>query len=195
MENVPDFMKKQKDCGWVTAEYSMLPAATHIRSNRESVYGKQTGRSHEIQRFIGRSIRSMFDLSLLGSRTIHFDCDVIQADGGTRCASITGACIAAFDAVSYLIDNGFINKNPIFNYIAAVSVGKVGDKLLLDMDYTEDCNCDVDMNVVMDAKGRFVEIQATGEKSLFSMNDMNDMIVLAQEGISKLINLQKECFS
>ncbi|AGF48312.1 ribonuclease PH [Candidatus Kinetoplastibacterium oncopeltii TCC290E] len=195
VENVPDFVRKQVHCGWVTAEYSMLPCATKIRSNRESVFGKQTGRSQEIQRFIGRSIRSMFDLKLLGARTIHFDCDVIQADGGTRCASITGSCVAAFDAVNYLLDNNFINKNPICNHIAAISIGKSGSELLLDMDYLEDCNCDVDMNVVMDSQGKFVEVQATGEKSLLSRNDINAMLDLAEEGISKLINIQKECFS
>ncbi|AGF49018.1 ribonuclease PH [Candidatus Kinetoplastidibacterium galati] len=195
VENVPDFVKKHVDCGWVTAEYSMLPSATKIRSNRESVYGRQTGRSQEIQRFIGRSIRSMFDLRLLGARTIHFDCDVIQADGGTRCASVTGSCVAAFDAVSYLLNNSLISKNPICNNIAAVSVGKSKKQLLLDMDYLEDCNCDVDMNVVMDSKGRFIEIQATGEKSLLSRDDINSMLDLAQEGISKLINIQKECFN
>lgn len=194
VENVPNFVKKQAGSGWVTAEYSMLPSATKTRSDRESVRGKQTGRSHEIQRLIGRSIRSMFDLSLLGARTIQFDCDVIQADGGTRCASITGSCVAAFDAVSYLLNNGFISKNPICNHIAAISVGKLGNELLLDMDYLEDCNCDVDMNVVMDSRGKFVEVQATGEKSLLSRDDINAMLDLAQDGIVKLINIQKECF-
>ena len=166
-EKVPGH-KKGSGEGWVTAEYGMLPRATHSRSDREAARGKQSGRTQEIQRLIGRALRSVFDLKLLGERTIHLDCDVIQADGGTRTAAITGAFVAAQDAVNWLIGQGKITQSPILNSVAAISVGIVQGTPLLDLEYVEDSACDTDMNVVMTGAGDFVEVQGTAEGAAFT---------------------------
>jgi len=189
-ERVPEFLKGRGE-GWLTAEYGMLPRATHTRSDREAARGKQTGRTQEIQRLIGRALRAVFDLQKLGPRTLHIDCDVIQADGGTRTASITGAYIAAHDAVSELIRTGRIEASPIIDSVAAISVGIFEGQAILDLDYEEDSQCDTDMNVVMTGKGRFVEIQGTAEGEAFSRDEMNSLLDLAQSGISQLAAAQK----
>lgn len=190
-ERVPPH-KKGTGEGWVTAEYGMLPRATHTRGTREAAKGKQTGRTQEIQRLIGRSLRSVFDLKLLGERTIHLDCDVLQADGGTRTAAITGAYIAAHDAVTWLLNNQRITQSPIREAVAAISVGMLQGQALLDLEYVEDSACDTDMNVVMTASGHFVEVQGTAEGAAFSRQEMNAMLDLASDGISQLIALQAQ---
>jgi ribonuclease PH len=190
-EKVPGH-KKGSGEGWVTAEYGMLPRATHTRNDREAARGKQSGRTQEIQRLIGRSMRAVFDLSVLGERTIHLDCDVIQADGGTRTAAITGAFIAAQDAVNHLLAQGKLSQSPIRDHVAAISVGIVQGTPLLDLEYTEDSACDTDMNVVMTGAGHFVEVQGTAEGLAFSRSEMNDLLALAELGIQNLVALQKQ---
>ena len=189
-ENVPPFLR-DKGQGWLTAEYGMLPRATHTRSDREAARGKQTGRTQEIQRLIGRAMRAVFDLEALGARTINLDCDVLQADGGTRTASITGAFVAAHDAVSKLLATGRIERSPITDYVAATSVGVYEGVPVLDLDYDEDSQCDTDMNVVMTGAGGFVEVQGTAEGVPFSRAEMNALLDLAQSGIRSLIEKQK----
>lgn len=193
-ESVPPFLRG-KGGGWITAEYSMLPRATHTRSSRESSRGKVGGRTHEIQRLIGRSLRAVADLSLLGERSILIDCDVIQADGGTRTASITGAYVALVDAVSGLLAKGLLAKTPLQASVAAVSVGIVGGEVLLDLNYPEDSAADVDMNFVMTSAGRFVEVQGTAEATPFSVEEMDAMRRLAMAGIEKLLALQQEALA
>ncbi len=193
-EKVPGH-KRGSGEGWVTAEYGMLPRSTHTRSEREAARGKQSGRTQEIQRLIGRSMRSVFDLKLLGERTIQLDCDVLQADGGTRTASITGAWVAAFDAVSRLMAQGKLAKSPILAPVAAISVGIVQGTPLLDLEYTEDSACDTDMNVVMTGAGHFVEVQGTAEGAPFSRFEMNAMLALAEKGITELMELQRQCLA
>ena len=189
-EKVPPH-KRGSGEGWVTAEYGMLPRSTHTRSDREAARGKQSGRTQEIQRLIGRSLRSVFDLSALGERTIHLDCDVLQADGGTRTAAITGAYVAAADAVRGLLDQGRIEASPIRDSVAAISVGMVQGTPLLDLEYTEDSGCDTDMNVVMTGSGGFVEVQGTAEGQPFSRAEMDALLALAGKGISELVAAQK----
>ena len=189
LDKVPPH-KKGSGEGWVTAEYGMLPRSTHTRSDREAARGKQSGRTQEIQRLIGRALRSVVDLSQLGERTIQIDCDVIQADGGTRTASITGAYVALADAVAWLLAQGKITHSPIIDSVAAISVGVVGGVPMLDLDYNEDSNCDTDMNVVMTGKGGFVEIQGTAEGVPFSSEELNALLALAQKGIAQLGQLQ-----
>jgi len=181
--------------GWVTAEYGMLPRATHTRGDREAARGKQSGRTQEIQRLIGRSMRAVFDLKKLGERTIHLDCDVIQADGGTRTAAITGAFVAAQDAVNQLLASGKLTESPIIDHVAAISVGIVDGTALLDLEYTEDVSCDTDMNVVMTGAGNFVEVQGTAEGAAFSRKEMDALLALAEKGIRDLVILQTESLS
>ena len=189
-EKVPGH-KKGSGEGWVTAEYGMLPRATHTRGDREAARGKQSGRTQEIQRLIGRSLRAVFDLKKLGERTITIDCDVIQADGGTRTASITGAFVAAQDAVNTLIASGKLQHSPIVDHVAAISVGIVDGTPLLDLEYTEDAACGTDMNVVMTGAGQFVEVQGTAEGAAFSRAEMNALLDLAAKGIEELVAMQK----
>ena len=189
-EKVPPFLRG-KGQGWVTAEYGMLPRATNTRNDREAARGKQSGRTQEIQRLIGRSLRAVFDLSLLGERTIHLDCDVIQADGGTRTAAITGAFVAAQDAVSLLLAQGKLQSSPVRSHVAAISVGLVEGTPLLDLEYVEDVACDTDMNVVMTEAGHFVEVQGTAEGLAFTRKEMDQLLALAENGIAELIGLQK----
>tara|TARA_Y100000590_G_scaffold296373_2_gene333968 strand:- start:493 stop:1215 length:723 start_codon:yes stop_codon:yes gene_type:complete len=189
-EKVPGFLRG-KESGWVTAEYSMLPASTNQRTQREASRGKLSGRTQEIQRLIGRSLRSVIDLNKLGERTIWLDCDVIQADGGTRCASITGAFMAAALAMKKLKKDKIIEELPILDYVAAISVGIVKGKKLLDLEYSEDSNADVDLNVVKTGSGGYVEIQGTAEKMPFDDKQMDGMLKLADKGIKQLIALQK----
>lgn len=188
-EKVPPH-KRGSGEGWVTAEYGMLPRATHTRSDREAAKGKQSGRTQEIQRLIGRSLRAVFDLKLLGERTIALDCDVIQADGGTRTAAITGAFVAAHDAVSTLLASGKLTQSPIVGQVAAISVGVVQGTPVLDLEYTEDSACDTDMNVVMTAAGHFVEVQGTAEGAAFTRHEMNRLLDLADKGVAELVALQ-----
>ncbi len=190
-EKVPPH-KRGSGEGWVTAEYGMLPRATHTRSDREAARGKQSGRTQEIQRLIGRSMRAVFDLTLLGERTIHLDCDVLQADGGTRTAAITGAFVAAQDAVNQLLAQGKLKQSPIRDHVAAISVGIVQGTPLLDLEYIEDSACDTDMNVVMTGSGHFVEVQGTAEGAAFSRREMDALLELAEKGISDLVALQKK---
>ncbi len=190
-ERVPPH-KRGSGEGWVTAEYGMLPRATHTRSDREAARGKQSGRTQEIQRLIGRSMRAVFDLKALGERTIQLDCDVLQADGGTRTASITGAFVAAQDAVGKLLASGKIPKSPITAQVAAISVGIVQGTPLLDLEYTEDSACDTDMNVVMTGAGHFVEVQGTAEGAAFSRGEMDALLALAEKGIGELMVLQRQ---
>jgi len=190
-EKVPGH-KKGSGEGWVTAEYGMLPRATHTRSDREAARGKQSGRTQEIQRLIGRSLRAVFDLTLLGERTIHLDCDVLQADGGTRTAAITGAFVAAQDAVNGLLAQGKLTQSPIRDHVAAISVGIVQGRPLLDLAYTEDSACDTDMNVVMTGAGHFVEVQGTAEGAAFSRREMDALLALAEKGCRSLVDLQKK---
>jgi ribonuclease PH len=178
--------------GWVTAEYGMLPRATHTRGDREAARGKQSGRTQEIQRLIGRSMRAVFDLKKLGERTIHLDCDVLQADGGTRTAAITGAFVAAQDAVNTLLASGKLTETPIIGHVAAISVGIVQGTPLLDLEYTEDVGCDTDMNVVMTGAGHFVEVQGTAEGAAFTRDEMNALLALAEKGIGELVVQQRE---
>ena len=189
-EKVPGFLKG-KGQGWVTAEYGMLPRSTGSRMDREAARGKQSGRTQEIQRLIGRSLRAIIDLEKLGERSIQIDCDVIQADGGTRTASITGAYVALHDAISILLKNGKITENPLKQAVAAISVGVYKDAPVLDLDYIEDSDCDTDMNVVMTADGGFVEIQGTAEGEPFMREAMNAMLDLAASGISDLLKKQQ----
>ncbi len=189
-EKVPGFLKG-KNQGWVTAEYGMLPRSTGSRMDREAAKGKQSGRTQEIQRLIGRSLRAIIDLNKLGERSIHLDCDVIQADGGTRTASITGAYVALHDAVSTLLKKELITENPLKQAVAAISVGVYKGTPVLDLDYIEDSNCDTDMNVVMTADGGFVEIQGTAEGEPFTREAMNAMLDLAANGICELLKHQK----
>jgi ribonuclease PH len=190
-EKVPGH-KKGSGEGWVTAEYGMLPRATHTRGDREAARGKQSGRTQEIQRLIGRSMRAVFDLKKLGERTIHLDCDVLQADGGTRTASITGAFVAALDAVDWLMHQGKLTESPIIDAVAAISVGLKDGTPLLDLDYTEDSSCDTDMNVVMTGAGNFVEVQGTAEGVAFTRKEMDSLLALAEKGIAELVQLQKQ---
>ncbi len=189
-EKVPPH-KRGSGEGWVTAEYGMLPRATHTRGDREAARGKQSGRTQEIQRLIGRSMRAVFDLAGLGERTIVLDCDVIQADGGTRTAAITGAFVAAHDAVTWLKNRGLVDATPLRDHVAAVSVGIVQGVPLLDLEYVEDSSCDTDMNVVMTGNGGFVELQGTAEGAAFSRAEMDHLLALADKGIRELVALQK----
>ncbi len=193
-EGVPYFLRGQ-NTGWLTAEYSLLPRSTHTRTIREATRGKVAGRTKEIQRLIGRSLRSIINLDKIGERTIWVDCDVIQADGGTRTASITGAYIALVDAINHLVNKGVIAKYPLNCYMAAVSVGIVNGELLLDLCYEEDSEAQVDMNVVMTENGRIIEIQGTAEKAPFTREEMNSFLDLAWIGIKELINQQKMSLS
>ncbi|TAN42549.1 MAG: ribonuclease PH [Nitrospirae bacterium] len=190
-EKVPPFLKDQKK-GWVTAEYGMLPRSTNTRTSRESSHGRIGGRTHEIQRLIGRALRSVCDLRLLGERTIWLDCDVIQADGGTRTASITGAYIAISDAVLFAIRSGVLERSPLKDFLAAVSVGIVNGEPRLDLCYIEDSTAEVDMNVVMTGDGKIVEIQGTAESEPFSKELLNSQLRLAEKGIKELVAVQKE---
>ena len=189
-ESVPGFLRG-KGQGWVTAEYGMLPRATHTRSASEAAKGKQTGRTQEIQRLIGRSLRAVTDLKALGERQITLDCDVLQADGGTRCASITGAWLALWDACEQLVVKGKLAENPIRDHVAAVSVGIFAGTAVLDLDYPEDSGCDTDMNVVMTGSGGIVEIQGTAEGEPFTRAQMSELVDLAEAGIGDLIARQK----
>jgi len=189
-ERVPPH-KKGSGEGWVTAEYGMLPRSTHERMGREAARGKQSGRTQEIQRLIGRSLRAVVDLGKLGERTIQVDCDVIQADGGTRTASITGAFVALHDAVSGLMQKGLVQENPLKEFIAAISVGIYEGVPVLDLDYAEDSACDTDMNVVMLGNGHFVEVQGTAEGHAFSRAEMDELLELAKAGIAQLIDKQR----
>ncbi|MCE5312603.1 MAG: ribonuclease PH [Nitrospiraceae bacterium] len=190
-EKVPHFLKDQKK-GWITAEYGMIPRSTHSRMTRESTSGRVGGRTHEIQRLIGRSLRSVVNLEALGERTLWIDCDVIQADGGTRTASITGAFIAMSDAFYTLLMKGYIDSNPVRECLAAASVGIVSGEPLLDLEYSEDSAAEVDMNVVMTESGRLVEIQGTAESHPFTKEGLGSMLGLAEKGIMELIAIQKE---
>jgi ribonuclease PH len=181
--------------GWVTAEYGMLPRATHTRGDREAAKGKQSGRTQEIQRLIGRSLRAVFDLKALGERTLTLDCDVLQADGGTRTAAITGAFVAASDAVSVLCAQGKLGVSPIRDHVAAISVGIVKGAPLLDLEYTEDSACDTDMNVVMTGAGHFVEVQGTAEGAAFTRAQMDALLALATRGIAELVAAQRRSLS
>ncbi len=190
-DGVPPFLRG-KGSGWLTAEYSMLPRATQTRSPRESSRGRVGGRTHEIQRLIGRSLRAVTDLTLLGERTIYIDCDVIQADGGTRTASITGAFVALSDAVRKLTSTGVLKRDPILESVAAVSVGIVDGVILLDLNYEEDSSAEVDMNFVMTASNRFVEVQGTAESKPFGIEEMDAMRALAISGITRLFEIQRK---
>ncbi|MBP6017862.1 MAG: ribonuclease PH [Burkholderiaceae bacterium] len=194
LEKVPPFLKG-KGQGWVTAEYGMLPRSTHTRSDREAARGKQSGRTQEIQRLIGRSLRAVFDLTALGERTLHLDCDVLQADGGTRCASITGAWLAAALAVQGLMDRGVLTQNPILDQVAAVSVGLVNGQAVLDLDYIEDSGCDADMNIVMTGSGEFIEVQGTAEGQTFDRQRLDNLLDLAHGGINDLLSAQKQALA
>ena len=189
-EKVPGFLRGRGQ-GWVTAEYGMLPRSTNTRTDREAARGRQTGRTQEIQRLIGRSLRSVIDLALLGERTVQIDCDVIQADGGTRTASITGAFVALYDAIATLQGRGLIKDSPVRDFVAAVSVGIYEGVPVLDLDYAEDSTCDTDMNVVMTGSGGFVEVQGTAEGAPFSQAQMGALVLLARQGIAELIAKQK----
>jgi ribonuclease PH len=190
-EKVPGFLKG-KGQGWLTAEYGMLPRSTHSRMDREAARGKQSGRTQEIQRLIGRSLRAAFDLQAFGERTLNLDCDVIQADGGTRTASITGAMVAAYDAFSTLVARGAIPAVPVKHFVAAISVGVYKGVPVLDLDYVEDSDCDTDMNVVMTDAGHFIEVQGTAEGAAFDRAGMNRLLDLAEGGIRELVKLQKQ---
>ncbi len=189
-ENVPPFLRG-KEQGWVTAEYGMLPASTASRMRREAAAGKQSGRTQEIQRLIGRSLRAVVDMEKLGERQILIDCDVIQADGGTRTASITGAYVALQIAVDKLLSDGLISENPIREAVAAVSAGVVGGVPLLDLDYPEDSGCDSDVNIIMTASGKIIEIQGTAEGAPFSIEELGKLIALAHKGIAELVQHQQ----
>ncbi len=188
---VPRFLKDSGQ-GWLTAEYGMLPRATHDRNDREASRGKQGGRTLEIQRLIGRSLRTAVDLKALGENTITIDCDVLQADGGTRTAAITGSCVALYDAIAHLKRIGRVTGNPFKHWVAAISVGMRDKTPLLDLDYQEDSNADMDMNVVMSDQGEFIEVQGTAEKSTFNQQQLNTLLDLARNGITMLIDRQKE---
>jgi ribonuclease PH len=190
-DRVPPFLKGQGE-GWITAEYGMLPRATTTRSQREASKGRPSGRTHEIQRLIGRSLRAVIDLKALGERTLWIDCDVIQADGGTRTASITGAFVALVDALRHLKGRGCFAELPLLDYVAATSVGKVGGEVLLDLAYDEDSKADVDMNVVRTGRGLFVELQGTAERGAFSQEELTDLMAAAAKGTTELIAIQKK---
>lgn len=190
-DRVP-FHVRGKNQGWLTGEYSMLPGSTLTRSPREAARGRQGGRTLEIQRLIGRSLRACIDLRLLGERTIVVDCDVLQADGGTRCASITGGFVALMDAVNFLIETEKISENPIHTYIGSVSVGIVKNQILLDLDYSEDKIAQTDMNFVMDERGDIVEVQGTAEQTMFSIDQLSEMAMIARKGIQAIVAYQKE---
>lgn len=190
VDGVPRFLKG-KNQGWITAEYGMLPRATHSRTEREASKGKQSGRTQEIQRLIGRSLRACIDLKVLGENTLTIDCDVIQADGGTRTAAITGACVAMRDAITWMVNREKIRKMPAFKYVAAVSVGIYRGQPVLDLDYAEDVLAETDMNVIMNEEGRFIEVQGTAEENSFSHAELHQMLALAEEGIKQLITIQK----
>ncbi len=189
-DKVPPFLQG-KGRGWLTAEYGMLPRATNTRSGREAARGKQSGRTQEIQRLIGRALRAAVDLEKMGERTLQIDCDVIQADGGTRTASITGAYVAVHDAISHLLEKKLVAASPLLDSVAAVSVGIFQGMPVLDLDYTEDSACGTDMNVVMTGSGGLIEVQGTAEGSPFSRTEMDAMLDLAQKGIAQLISAQK----
>ena len=191
-ERVPPFMRSQKGKGWITAEYAMLPRSSKDRITREVKKGQIGGRTHEIQRLIGRSLRSVIDMSLLGERTLVIDCDVIQADGGTRTASITGAFVALVDALRFLMKEGKITRLPVFNFLSAISVGVVDGEVLLDLNYPEDASAEVDMNVVMTGNGLFVEVQGTGEKRPFKEEELSLLLKMAEKGIYELVAKQRE---
>ena len=190
-EKVPGFLKGRGQ-GWLTAEYGMLPRSTHTRMDREAAKGKQSGRTQEIQRLIGRSLRAAFDLEAFGECTLHLDCDVIQADGGTRTAAISGAMVAAYDAFSKLVEKGVISAIPVKHFVAAISVGVYQGLPVLDLDYLEDSNCDTDMNVVMNEQGQFIEVQGTAEGAAFDRKVLNDLLDLADAGIREIITKQKQ---
>jgi ribonuclease PH len=190
-EKVPPFLRDKK-VGWVTAEYAMLPRATHERTPREAVKGKQGGRTLEIQRLVGRALRSVTDMADMGERTIWIDCDVIQADGGTRTAAITGSFIALADALSVLKKRELIKKRPLTDYLAAISVGRVGGEVLVDLAYEEDSKAEVDMNLVMTGRGRFVEVQGTAERQAFEKKDLDEFLSLGWKAIKSLVELQKD---
>lgn len=190
-DRVPGFLKG-KGQGWLTAEYGMLPRSTHTRMDREAARGKQSGRTQEIQRLIGRSLRAAFDLQAFGERTLHLDCDVIQADGGTRTAAITGTMVAAYDAFSKLVAQKMIPAIPLKHFVAAISVGVYKGQPVLDLDYAEDSDCDTDMNIVMTDVGHFIEVQGTAEGAAFDRDAMNSLLDLAQGGIRDLIVMQKK---
>ena len=193
-EGVPRFMKGQGK-GWITAEYSMLPRATHTRSGREAARGKQGGRTLEIQRLIARSLRAAVDLQLLGENTITLDCDVIQADGGTRTASITGACVALVDALTYMRSKGILKTNPLKHMIAALSVGIYKGNAIADLEYLEDSEAETDMNVVMTDTGKLIEVQGTAEGEPFSFDEMSEMLELAKHGLRELFDEQKNALN
>jgi ribonuclease PH len=193
-QDVPSFLKGRGQ-GWITAEYGMLPRATNTRSRREAAEGRQSGRTQEIQRLIGRSLRAITDLKALGERTLRIDCDVIQADGGTRCASITGACVALRDAISWCKAQGLVLGEPLTDFVAAVSVGVVDGAPALDLDYAEDSACDTDMNVVMTGSGGLVEVQGTAEGAPFTRGEMDALVSLAEGGIRELIAAQKRALA
>jgi ribonuclease PH len=190
-ERVPPFLRNTGK-GWVTAEYSMLPRSTHTRTTRDSLMGRGNGRSFEIQRLIGRSLRSVTDLNRFGERTIWIDCDVVQADGGTRAASITGAYVALVDAFRKMVRNGVIEAVPMKDSVAAISVGKVDGKIMLDLNYDEDSKAEVDMNVVMTGLGKFVEVQGTAEEAVFTKKELDELTKIAQRGIRELTRIQKK---
>ncbi len=189
-DRVPSFLRGQGK-GWLTAEYGMLPRSTHTRMDREAAKGKQSGRTQEIQRLIGRSLRAAFDLQAFGERTLQLDCDVIQADGGTRTAAITGAMVAAYDAFAKLVAQGVVPAVPLRHFVAAISVGVYRGRPVLDLDYPEDSDCDTDMNVVMNEAGHFIELQGTAEGDAFDRATMNQLLDLADSGIRQLIGQQK----
>jgi ribonuclease PH len=189
---VPPFLR-DKGRGWVTAEYGMLPRATHTRGDREAARGKQSGRTQEIQRLIGRALRAVIDLPALGEHTIQIDCDVLQADGGTRTASITGAFVAVYDALGWMLGKGMIATLPVKDFVAAVSVGLVNGAPILDLDYAEDSACQTDMNVVMTGAGRFVEVQGTAEGEPFAREELDKLLGLAGRGIGELVAQQRRC--
>ena len=188
---VPHFLRDSGE-GWITAEYSMLPTATHTRNNREVKRGKPTGRTSEIQRLIGRSLRAAIDFEILGEKTIYIDADVLQADGGTRTASITGSMVALYDAVQYMLAEGYIKENPIVDWVGAVSVGKHLGKVICDLDYEEDSNAEMDMNIVMTESGKLVEVQGTAEKQTFSRDDLTEILDTATVGLSSAFTAMKE---
>ncbi len=193
-DRVPPFLKG-KGSGWITAEYAMLPRATNTRSRREVTGGKQSGRSMEIQRLIGRSLRAIIDLEALGEKTITVDCDVIQADGGTRTASITGAYVALSDAINHLLEKKSLKKNPMHGQVAAISVGIYNGTPVLDLDYAEDSNAETDMNVVMNEAGAYIELQGTAEGHAFHEKELESMLALARKGISEIVIAQREALS
>jgi ribonuclease PH len=193
-EKVPSFLKG-KGQGWLTAEYGMLPRATGTRTDREAARGKQSGRTQEIQRLIGRSLRAVFDLTKLGERTLHIDCDVIQADGGTRTAAITGGFVAAYDAARWLRLRGAIDNLPVSDFVAAVSVGIYQHVAVLDLDYVEDSGCETDMNVVMTGGGGLVEVQGTAEGRPFTQQQMDSMLALGRKGVVELVAAQKHALA